>query len=186
MFCFSGLTPDQVDRLVREFHIYMTRDGRIRYTCFSKMIKFIFYILIYILFTFSILDGYIWYWHKLFQPVIVCITIDSIAGVWSSKLQTLLVQKLGSPCLLFAFIKGIWPQVRHTRCLEIQLRVRTTNINVSKHRRITSRSMIIQKHKATFHESCCAEEKMNVLATTSPHFTYQHFFLYKRKEKKRK
>ncbi|XP_062168184.1 aspartate aminotransferase, mitochondrial-like isoform X2 [Alnus glutinosa] len=30
MFCFSGLTPDQVDRLVREFHIYMTRDGRIR------------------------------------------------------------------------------------------------------------------------------------------------------------
>jgi hypothetical protein len=45
--------------------------------------------------------------------------------------------------------------------------------------------MIIQKHKATFHESCCAEEKMNVLATTSPHFTYQHFFLYKRKEKKK-
>lgn len=30
MFCFSGLTPDQVDQLAREFHIYMTRDGRIR------------------------------------------------------------------------------------------------------------------------------------------------------------
>ncbi|KAK0584764.1 hypothetical protein LWI29_018315 [Acer saccharum] len=29
MFCFSGLTPDQVDRLAREFHVYMTRDGRI-------------------------------------------------------------------------------------------------------------------------------------------------------------
>ncbi|TXG58938.1 hypothetical protein EZV62_016767 [Acer yangbiense] len=29
MFCFSGLTPDQVDRLAREFHIYMTHDGRI-------------------------------------------------------------------------------------------------------------------------------------------------------------
>ncbi|KAB1224594.1 Aspartate aminotransferase, mitochondrial [Morella rubra] len=29
MFCFSGLTPDHVDRLAREFHVYMTRDGRI-------------------------------------------------------------------------------------------------------------------------------------------------------------
>ncbi|KAG8650069.1 aspartate aminotransferase, mitochondrial isoform X1 [Manihot esculenta] len=28
MFCFSGLTPKQVDRLVKEFHIYMTLDGR--------------------------------------------------------------------------------------------------------------------------------------------------------------
>ncbi|XP_030927477.1 aspartate aminotransferase, mitochondrial-like isoform X2 [Quercus lobata] len=28
MFCFSGLSADQVDRLVREFHIYLTRDGR--------------------------------------------------------------------------------------------------------------------------------------------------------------
>ncbi|KAJ6699388.1 ASPARTATE AMINOTRANSFERASE [Salix purpurea] len=28
MFCFSGLTPEQVDRLLREFHIYMTLDGR--------------------------------------------------------------------------------------------------------------------------------------------------------------
>lgn len=29
MFCFSGLSPDQVNRLVKEFHIYMTYDGRI-------------------------------------------------------------------------------------------------------------------------------------------------------------
>lgn len=29
MFCFSGLTPEQVDRLKDEFHIYMTRNGRI-------------------------------------------------------------------------------------------------------------------------------------------------------------
>eukprot|EP00897_Mesotaenium_endlicherianum_P010284 jgi/Mesen1/9284/ME000060S08717 len=29
MFCFSGLTPEQVDRLTSEFHIYMTRNGRI-------------------------------------------------------------------------------------------------------------------------------------------------------------
>ncbi|KAL5550659.1 hypothetical protein UlMin_000835 [Ulmus minor] len=29
MFCFSGLTPDQVHQLAREFHIYMTSDGRI-------------------------------------------------------------------------------------------------------------------------------------------------------------
>lgn len=30
MFCFSGLTPEQVDRLTNEYHIYMTRNGRIR------------------------------------------------------------------------------------------------------------------------------------------------------------
>ncbi|XVE84369.1 hypothetical protein DITRI_Ditri17bG0006700 [Diplodiscus trichospermus] len=29
MFSLSGLTPDEVDRLAKEFHIYMTRDGRI-------------------------------------------------------------------------------------------------------------------------------------------------------------
>ena len=29
MFCFSGLTPEQVERMVNEFHIYMTKDGRI-------------------------------------------------------------------------------------------------------------------------------------------------------------
>lgn len=29
MFCFSGLSAEQVDRLASEFHIYMTRNGRI-------------------------------------------------------------------------------------------------------------------------------------------------------------
>jgi aspartate aminotransferase, mitochondrial len=29
MFCYTGLKPDQVERLTREFHIYLTRDGRI-------------------------------------------------------------------------------------------------------------------------------------------------------------
>ncbi|CAF2096484.1 BnaA05g11710D [Brassica napus] len=29
MFCYSGLTPEQVDRLTSEYHIYMTRNGRI-------------------------------------------------------------------------------------------------------------------------------------------------------------
>ncbi|KAJ2356735.1 aspartate transaminase aat1 [Coemansia sp. RSA 2618] len=29
MFCFTGLTPGQVDRLAQEFHIYLTRDGRV-------------------------------------------------------------------------------------------------------------------------------------------------------------
>ncbi|KAG7011992.1 Aspartate aminotransferase, mitochondrial [Cucurbita argyrosperma subsp. argyrosperma] len=29
MFCYSGLTPEQVDRLTNEYHIYMTRNGRI-------------------------------------------------------------------------------------------------------------------------------------------------------------
>lgn len=29
MFCYSGLSPEQVDRLASEFHIYMTRNGRI-------------------------------------------------------------------------------------------------------------------------------------------------------------
>ncbi|KAK4784313.1 hypothetical protein SAY86_018681 [Trapa natans] len=29
MFCYSGLTPEQVDRLTNEFRIYMTRNGRI-------------------------------------------------------------------------------------------------------------------------------------------------------------
>ncbi|KAJ8438195.1 hypothetical protein Cgig2_001913 [Carnegiea gigantea] len=29
MFCYSGLTPEQVDRLTSKFHIYMTRNGRI-------------------------------------------------------------------------------------------------------------------------------------------------------------
>ncbi|KAL1812759.1 hypothetical protein ACET3Z_022824 [Daucus carota] len=29
MFCYSGMTPEQVDRLTNDFHIYMTRNGRI-------------------------------------------------------------------------------------------------------------------------------------------------------------
>lgn len=29
MFAFSGLTPEQVDRLTNEHHIYLTRNGRI-------------------------------------------------------------------------------------------------------------------------------------------------------------
>lgn len=29
MFCYTGLKPDQVERLTKEFHIYLTKDGRI-------------------------------------------------------------------------------------------------------------------------------------------------------------
>ncbi|XP_071537184.1 aspartate aminotransferase, mitochondrial [Panulirus ornatus] len=29
MFCFTGMTPDQVERLTKEFSIYLTKDGRI-------------------------------------------------------------------------------------------------------------------------------------------------------------
>ncbi|KAJ1722526.1 aspartate transaminase aat1 [Coemansia erecta] len=29
MFCYTGLKPEQVDRIARDFHVYMTRDGRI-------------------------------------------------------------------------------------------------------------------------------------------------------------
>jgi aspartate aminotransferase len=29
MFCYSGLTADQVERLRAEYHIYITKDGRI-------------------------------------------------------------------------------------------------------------------------------------------------------------
>ena len=29
MFCFSGLTPEQVERLAKEYAIYFTKDGRI-------------------------------------------------------------------------------------------------------------------------------------------------------------
>jgi aspartate aminotransferase, mitochondrial len=29
MFCYSGLTAEQVDKLREEHHIYLTRDGRI-------------------------------------------------------------------------------------------------------------------------------------------------------------
>ena len=29
MFCYSGMSPEQVERLKNEFAIYMTKDGRI-------------------------------------------------------------------------------------------------------------------------------------------------------------
>lgn len=29
MFCFTGLKPDQVERLTKEFSVYLTKDGRI-------------------------------------------------------------------------------------------------------------------------------------------------------------
>lgn len=29
MFCFTGIKPEQVERLTKEFSIYMTKDGRI-------------------------------------------------------------------------------------------------------------------------------------------------------------
>jgi len=29
MFCFSGMTPEMVDKLASDHHIYMTRNGRI-------------------------------------------------------------------------------------------------------------------------------------------------------------
>ena len=38
MFCYSGLTPEQVDRLTSEYHIYMTRNGRIRYYYFTSLL----------------------------------------------------------------------------------------------------------------------------------------------------
>jgi len=29
MFCFTGMTPDQVERITKEFSVYLTKDGRI-------------------------------------------------------------------------------------------------------------------------------------------------------------
>lgn len=29
MFCYTGLNPDQVERITKEFHVYLTKDGRI-------------------------------------------------------------------------------------------------------------------------------------------------------------
>ncbi|CAB0003428.1 unnamed protein product [Nesidiocoris tenuis] len=29
MFCYTGMTPEQVERLTKEFHVYLTKDGRI-------------------------------------------------------------------------------------------------------------------------------------------------------------
>lgn len=29
MFCFTGLQPEQVEKLISEHHVYLTKDGRI-------------------------------------------------------------------------------------------------------------------------------------------------------------
>ena len=29
MFCYTGLSPERVDKLVKEHHVYLTKDGRI-------------------------------------------------------------------------------------------------------------------------------------------------------------
>jgi aspartate aminotransferase len=29
MFCFTGMTPEQVDRLMKEHSVYLTKDGRV-------------------------------------------------------------------------------------------------------------------------------------------------------------
>lgn len=29
MFCFTGMTPQQVERLIKEHSVYLTKDGRI-------------------------------------------------------------------------------------------------------------------------------------------------------------
>lgn len=29
MFCFTGMTPEQVDKLAKDFSVYLTRDGRV-------------------------------------------------------------------------------------------------------------------------------------------------------------
>jgi aspartate aminotransferase len=29
MFCFTGLTPEQVEKMSKEHHVYLTKDGRI-------------------------------------------------------------------------------------------------------------------------------------------------------------
>ena len=42
MFCFSGLKPDQVEKLKDEFHIYITKDGRISMAGItSKNVKYV-------------------------------------------------------------------------------------------------------------------------------------------------
>lgn len=42
MFCYSGLTPEQVERLKTEFHIYMTSNGRISMAgVFSSKVKYL-------------------------------------------------------------------------------------------------------------------------------------------------
>ncbi len=29
MFCFTGLKPEQVEKLTKQYHVYLTKDGRI-------------------------------------------------------------------------------------------------------------------------------------------------------------
>jgi aspartate aminotransferase len=42
MFCFSGLTPEQVDKLTSDWHIYMTKNGRISMAgVFSSRVKYL-------------------------------------------------------------------------------------------------------------------------------------------------
>jgi len=42
MFCYSGLTPEQVERLKNEYHIYMTSNGRISMAgVFSSKVKYL-------------------------------------------------------------------------------------------------------------------------------------------------
>lgn len=36
MFCYTGLSPEQVERMKSEFHIYMTKDGRISMAGITK------------------------------------------------------------------------------------------------------------------------------------------------------
>ena len=36
MFCFTGLQAEQVERLTREFHVYLTKDGRISIAGINK------------------------------------------------------------------------------------------------------------------------------------------------------
>ncbi|XP_065875719.1 aspartate aminotransferase, mitochondrial-like isoform X2 [Euphorbia lathyris] len=39
MFCFSGLTAEPVVQLARQFHVYMTTDGRIRIELWQSMMR---------------------------------------------------------------------------------------------------------------------------------------------------
>jgi len=42
MFCFSGLTPEQVNKLTNDWHIYMTKNGRISMAgVFSSRVKYL-------------------------------------------------------------------------------------------------------------------------------------------------
>lgn len=82
MFCFSGLTADQVDRLVREFHIYLTRDGRMRYIYFEKL-RFLLFVLIPFILKFFIKNAINYFY--LYSYII----IGSMAGVTTSNVSYL-------------------------------------------------------------------------------------------------